>query len=120
MNEILTHFDPTLGLHTSNLSNTVLLDDLCLSIDPTSYFRMLHSFSLDTVGSSSSSILSAIPLLADSLLLLQRREPGQRVCFSANDGGPPIVIGLGASYSISPFIEDFLPDLFIPEHSSIQ
>ena len=114
------YFNSTL-LNTSNLINTTLLDDFCLSIDPTSYFRMLHSFSLDSVSSSSTSSISpALSLLADELLLLQGSEPGHRVCFSTNDGGPPIVIDSGASYSVSPFIDDFLPDSFIPEQSSVQ
>lgn len=61
----------------------------CLSLDLIPYFRMLHSLSLDRVFFPSPLSL-VIYLLADDLLRLQGREPGQRVSFSTNNGGQPI------------------------------
>ena len=96
-----------------------LIHTFCFTLDPLVYFHTFESFSL-----SSSKIINislAISLFADDFLCLQDSSPGDnRVCLSANDGGPFIVIDSGASYSVTPLRRDFLPDNLITKSGSVQ
>ena len=116
----LSDFDPSSDLPSldstplevfPNEIDNNLLHIFCFTLDPLVYFHTFDSFSLSS--SKIINIVPAISLLADDLLRLQDSSPGDtRVCLSANDGGTPIVIDSGASYSVTPLRHDFLSDSF--------
>ena len=124
----LRNFFPTSGLPSwdstpfdliPNTIDNTLLNNFCFTLDPLVYFHTFDSFSL--TSSKIINISPAIYLPADDLLRLQDSSPGDtRVGLSTNDGGLPIVIDSGASYSVTLLRHDFLPDSFTTKTGSIQ